>query len=785
MKKLTTYSKKILFVFFLISSVTVRAQWVTIPDPNFVTYLTAMFPSCMSGNQMDTTCGPITWQNNVNVAGLSINDLSGIQYFDGLLYLDCSNNLLTSLPPLPHSLVSLTASSNQLTSLPALPASLTNLACNYNNLTTLPAIPSGVTSLYAISNNINTVPALPPVLNALGLQQNNLSTLPTLPNSLSTLIIGFNNFSVMPTLPPNLTQLTCGNNLLTSIPSLPSTLTQLECINNSITSLPALPNGLQQLHCYDNPITSLPSLPNSLLQLTINNCPMTCLPELPNGLYYLYMNGSGITCMPNYPASVTNYDINPYTLPLCQLSSGCPIGYNISGRLYFDANLDCNYAVPENLLTYIPVQLYQSGILVGQSFNYSGYYGFNTSLSGYDVIVDTTGIPFDMSCGFPGIDTNVVLTALDSIADDLDFGFKCKPGYDIAVNSVMQTGGIFFPNQFVAVYSMAGDLSAIYNGSSCNTSGISGTVQITVTGPATYVAPAPGSLTPSVAGNVFTYTIPDFSMVNPILAFGVIISTDVTATIGDQVCFDVVVSSSGTENNLTNNTIHHCFPVVNSYDPNVKEVSPIGDLLYPFNNWLTYTIHFQNTGNAPAMNIRIADVLDADLDPSTFRLLNASHNVQVDIMGSNVQFRFNDIMLPDSTSNSLGSLGFVQYKIKPDANLSAGTVLNNTANIYFDFNTPITTNTTTNNIVVSGIGSEEEATMEIFPNPATDFITVKFSDDQFRMIQLLDMYGRMIIEQAAGTQQSSMYVGNLAGGIYLFKIVEGNKEMVKRIVINR
>ena len=103
-----------------------KAQYVTIPDANFAWFLNNNYPLIMvNGNQLDTTqiVQNYGWAINLNCSSMSISDLTGIQYFL-LASLDCSNNSLTSLPPLlknPYlggfaNLV-LNCSNNQLTSL--------------------------------------------------------------------------------------------------------------------------------------------------------------------------------------------------------------------------------------------------------------------------------------------------------------------------------------------------------------------------------------------------------------------------------------------------------------------------------------------------------------------------------------------------------------------------------------------------------------------------------------------------------------------------------------------
>ncbi len=55
-------------------------------------------------------------------------------------------------------------------------------------------------------------------------------------------------------------------------------------------------------------------------------------------------------------------------------------------------------------------------------------------------------------------------------------------------------------------------------------------------------------------------------------------------------------------------------------------------------------------------------------------------------------------MLPDSTRDGVGSNGFIQFSIKPLADLPEKTRIENFADIFFDYNPPIRTNTVFNRI---------------------------------------------------------------------------------------
>ncbi len=137
-----------------------------------------------------------------------------------------------------------------------------------------------------------------------------------------------------------------------------------------------------------------------------------------------------------------------------------------------------------------------------------------------------------------------------------------------------------------------------------------------------------------------------------------------------------------------------------SYDPNDKVVFPKSkgsDGIISANQELSYTIRFQNTGNDTAFNIHVIDTMDSGLDINTFEFVFASHPVVVNHKPNNVSsFYFENILLPDSNTNEMGSHGLIKFKIKPSQEVIPNQQIENTAFIYFDNNPPVSTNTTTN-----------------------------------------------------------------------------------------
>ena len=141
-----------------------------------------------------------------------------------------------------------------------------------------------------------------------------------------------------------------------------------------------------------------------------------------------------------------------------------------------------------------------------------------------------------------------------------------------------------------------------------------------------------------------------------------------------------------------------------SFDPNDKLRSPLRtgvdeNFILPTDT-LVYTIRFQNVGNAPAHTVRITDQLDPNLDFSTFQPLGASHDYDLTLRpDGGVQFLFKAIFLPDSTSNEPESHGFAKFQIQMQPDLPEYTVIENKAEIYFDYNPPIITNLISDTLV--------------------------------------------------------------------------------------
>ena len=236
-----------------------------------------------------------------------------------------------------------------------------------------------------------------------------------------------------------------------------------------------------------------------------------------------------------------------------------------------------------------------------------------------------------------------------------------------------------------------------------------------------------------------------------------------------------------------------------SYDPNDKTGMPAGlgenhDITA--NDAIEYKIRFQNTGTDTAFTVVIRDTLDVDLDAATIEFGAGSHAYTPQINGQGaIKFTFTNILLPDSNTNEPASNGFVSFRIKQKANNPVGTVIHNTAAIYFDFNPPVITNTTTHTInnfnrafTLSILPTKNSLiSIKAYPNPFTESTTLDLGEKNLSNVRftLYDMTGKIVKQQTyENTNQIILQKENLTEGIYLYTIYhEGKAVATGKLVV--
>jgi hypothetical protein len=216
-----------------------------------------------------------------------------------------------------------------------------------------------------------------------------------------------------------------------------------------------------------------------------------------------------------------------------------------------------------------------------------------------------------------------------------------------------------------------------------------------------------------------------------------------------------------------------------SFDPNdiIVNRSDFTTTELSASPWLEYIIRFQNTGNDTAFTVKILNPIDTNkLDISSIEFVNASHPVNINWINyqRNMEFKFNNILLPDSNTNEPLSHGFVRYRIQPKTTLNAGDSITNFAAIYFDFNEPVITNTAKTIIVLpTGLAnsSPTPGKLLVFPNPSENSINISGIqlENGKAQLRLMDIYGKLIFEKTINETSSNLETDQLSKGVYLIQ----------------
>jgi len=361
--------------------------------------------------------------------------------------------------------------------------------------------------------------------------------------------------------------------------------------------------------------------------------------------------------------------------------------YQISGRIFHDLNGDQLYQPEEPPLPWVNLQVAPEASSPYTDVN--GVYTVNATPGTYTLQ--------------PAVDPQLwTVTSTTPLQTTLTNPEPLAAGFDFAIVPAQEIS--LLHASMVQGTTACGDTTYLsLNIANAGTRVEQGTVILQLGQHSSFLSST--STPSSVVGNTITWTFEElnFHEVRSIVAH---VTTPSFGYIGEPWLHQLQVDALDDGGDILSTTNATLGGAVNcAYDPNDKQVYPAGygeagaiDLDTPY---LDYTIRFQNTGTAPAFDVVIMDQLDADLDPERVEVLGFSHTpTQVAITANgSIQFKFLDIMLPDSATDQLGSQGFIHFRIHLREGLPHLTEIPNTAAIYFDLNPPIITNTVHSTLV--------------------------------------------------------------------------------------
>ncbi len=720
------------------------------------------------GDQQDLTTFPSGNLTNLDLTGLN-----------GLTTLICRSNGLTQL------------NISHLTN-------LTKLICSYNQITSLNVVPLvNLTQFYCGGNPIATL---------------DVSTLVHLTNldchSCSLAALNIDNLTA-------LTNIDCGQN---SIPSLNvannNALTFLACAGNELTTL-NISNlvNLTDLICSGNQLTTLDfssshnldrievgwnlfeTLDFSQTIQTLNGSPYYSISGNQNLTYVNLKNGSNMTygsisaydcpnlqyiCADENNLSIIQENVNspsPDNTPdNVQVNSYCtfvPGGLHntITGTVTLDNNNNgcgTNDIHPRDFKVNI-----NDGTVSGATFSLAdGSYEFYTQAGSFVLTPQFQNSYFTVSpatatLNFANLDEstqtqNFCITA-NGVHNDVDIilipAGNARPGFDA---------------HYVVVFKNKGNQI------------LSGTVNLAFDdGVFDFV-----SATPALDNQSTNNLSWNYSNLLPFESRTISITLNLNGpmenpavNIGDVLSFIATVNPIAGDETPDDNTNNFVQTVNGSFDPNDKTCLE-GNFIRPENvgDYLNYVIRFQNSGTAAAENVVVRDIIDATkFDINTLQLISASHPQVTRVTGNKIEFVFEGINLPAEIDDEPGSHGYVAFKIKTHSNLVLGNNIANTADIYFDYNFPVTTNTTSTTVSNLGNHNVDGISISVVPNPVKNTLTIT-AKDVITSVQLFDVQGRLIATKVNAAMEANLDVSQQRAGVYFVKVWTDNGMQVEKII---
>ncbi|MGH2664587.1 DUF7619 domain-containing protein [Flavobacterium sp.] len=292
---------------------------------------------------------------------------------------------------------------------------------------------------------------------------------------------------------------------------------------------------------------------------------------------------------------------------------------------------------------------------------------------------------------------------------------------------------------------------------------------------------SPAATTTTATG--FTY---DFTNLAPgesrVIEVAMQVPTIPAVALGGILTNTVSVTMPAGDINIVNNNNNLSQVIVGSYDPNditERHGGKIVHSAFTANDYLAYTIQFENTGTFYAENVRVNDVLDAKLDETSIRMVNTSHNYTLNRVGNDLNWNFNGIDLQPAEK------GYITFEVKPKAGFAIGDIIPNAASIFFDFNPPIVTNIFNTEFVASlSVPQFENNPFLVYPNPTNGLVTIslKNNTDKIDAVVVNDMLGKTVYAKTIDNPIAEVDLSRLSAGIYFVKINVDQQEKVMKIV---
>ena len=466
---------------------------------------------------------------------------------------------------------------------------------------------------------------------------------------------------------------------------------------------------------------------------------------LPPGDYFLtqFMSES------SFLVSSGCQQTTPFTIP--DLGNGCA---NVKGVPFMDNNEDCarqgnEPIVPGVVLEIQPGPTYVLSSSSGYSVNLpNGAYTIEQQSAILDAHCSGAPTPFTLAGSPNPVTVNVPDTALVPMDAAISMASgAARPGFELACTARMT------------------NLTLASTGNS--------TLTVTFDPVLGYISSTPAG---NVVGNTITWSIPAFSSFQErVVHMRFQVPPDINL-LGTDLLFNGSFATGNADALPANNSTSLITTITGSYDPNDKTArtsSAWSDELFyiDVDEWIDYTIRFQNTGTDTAFNVVITDTVPPELDLATLVVGASSHPNALSIRDGRVlRWAFYNIQLPDSNVNEQRSHGYVSFRIKPQEPLLPGTAIENIANIYFDFNEPVITEPSALTTELStGTPGSETGGLRLWPNPANEAVIITGTSSGLVRWSVISTDGRVVRSGRSDGQLNRIELVGLTPGTYIVR----------------
>ncbi len=293
-----------------------------------------------------------------------------------------------------------------------------------------------------------------------------------------------------------------------------------------------------------------------------------------------------------------------------------------------------------------------------------------------------------------------------------------------------------------------------------------------------YISNPPAS---NYTDNIATYSLVNLKPRNSVkIEAWVTLPTNSSKT--DKFTFQVaggsLINSQDLDN--TDNQQDDILTLNDKFEGNIFKEAISGDTSDITNKIIKYRIEYVNGTNFPVRRAVLVDTLD--MDYKIKKINYTKHNPRIEhfniIDGHIMVLDIPNANLEPREFNPLESEGIIEFEIELSKNLPHRTLLTNSAMVDFDNKKEFYSNTTQVLVFDQNNSTKKPLLLNLAlsPNPADQWLTVQSKNNQvLGNIQLLDIQGKILVQQYSTSNNAQLNLSSLSTGTYLIKTQLGNQ----------